>query len=84
MEKEFYSTNEAAKILRTTRITIFRKIRAGEINGMKIGRNYVIPRDAISKALGKSLGIEKRIAIEKAIGKAMGDYKETFKMLGRE
>lgn len=84
MPKDFYSTTEAARILRISRIEAFRKIKAGKIKATKVGRNYIIPHDALLEALGKVVGSEKKKAIEKTIDRALREYGETFRLLGRE
>jgi len=84
MEKEYYSTIEASKILRVSRKTVFQWARDGKIKAMKVGKNYVIPYSAILEKLGKTLGEDKKANIEKAINKALKEYEQTFKMLGKE
>jgi len=84
MSKNLYSTSEAAAILKQSRVEIFRKIKSGKIMAEKIGRNYVIPRESLMEALGKSVGEKNKIEIEKAIDKAFKEYGKTFKLLSRE
>ncbi len=84
MTKEYYSTIEAAKIFKVSRISVFQWARDGKIQATKVGKNYIIPYSAILEKLGETLGSEKKEAIEKAIDRAMKDYKETFKLLGKE
>ncbi|OGZ18496.1 MAG: hypothetical protein A2Z68_02240 [Candidatus Nealsonbacteria bacterium RBG_13_38_11] len=84
MTKEYYSTIETADILRVSRKTIFQWARDGKIKAIKVGKNYVIPHSAILEKLGKSLDENKKNKIESAINKALKDYKETFRMLGKE
>lgn len=40
--KEFFTTAELAEVLGVSRITIFNKIKKGEIKAQKMGRNFVI------------------------------------------
>lgn len=84
MTKEYYSTIEAANILRVSRKTVFQWARDGKIKATKVGRNYVIPHSAILEKLGKTLGENKKNDIEDAIDKALKDYEKTFRMLGKE
>jgi len=84
MKKEFYSTIEAAKILRLSRIAVFRWVKNGKLKAIRVGRNYIIPHKDLLEALGKEIGTSKKLAIDKAVKKAMKDFKETFKLLGRE
>jgi excisionase family DNA binding protein len=84
MNKKMYSTGEAAKILRTSRITVFNKIKNGQIQAEKIGRNYVIAQEDLLEALGKVVGKNKKEKIETAIKKAIKEYGPTFKKLAEE
>jgi excisionase family DNA binding protein len=84
MTKDYYSTSEAAQILRISRITVFNRIQRGKIRAEKIGRNYIISHKAILEALGQTIGQEKKQSIEHAVDKALSEYKKAFKMLGRE
>ena len=49
-------TSEVAKVLKISRIAVFKKIKSGEIKAEKIGRNYVIPKEEVLKALGLVIG----------------------------
>ena len=41
-EKDFYMTNELAKVLGISRISVFKRVGNGSIKGQKMGRNFVI------------------------------------------
>ena len=79
-----YSTIEVAKILRLSRIEVFRKIKKGKIKAEKVGRNYIIAHDDLMEALGKIIGSAKKEKIENTVKKAMEEYGKTFKKLGKE
>lgn len=40
--KNFYTTNELAELLKISRISVFKRVRQGSIKGYKMGRNFVI------------------------------------------
>lgn len=84
MDKKMYSTIEAAKILRLSRIEVFRKIKNGKIKAEKVGRNYVISHDSLMEALGKLIGTSKKEKIEEAVRRAVKEYGPTFKKLAEE
>lgn len=84
MDKKMYSTIEVAKILRLSRIEVFRKIKKGKIKAEKVGRNYIIAHDDLMEALGKIIGSAKKEKIENTVKKAMEEYGKTFKKLGKE
>lgn len=82
--KEFLSTAELAKLLGVSRVTIFKKIKTGEIKAQKIGRNFVIAYKDLPKALGTVVTNEQKEAISRAVKKAVKQYGETFRLLGQE
>jgi excisionase family DNA binding protein len=41
-EKDFYTTNELAKLLKISRISVFKRIGRGNIKAQKFGRNFII------------------------------------------
>ena len=84
MDKKMYSTAEAAKILRLSRIEVFRKIKSQKIKAEKVGRNYIIAHDDLMEALGKVIGSAKKEKIEDAVKRAVKEYGQTFKKLGKE
>lgn len=49
---ELYSAEEVSKILRMTKYTIRKKLRLGEIRGIKVGRDWRIPKSEIQKLIG--------------------------------
>ena len=84
MTKKYYSTIEAAKILRLSRIGILIGIKRGKLKAERVGWNYIISHEEILEALGKSIGKEKKENIERAVDKALVQYEKTFKLLGKE
>jgi excisionase family DNA binding protein len=82
--KDFFSTAEAAKILRISRVAVFKRITSGEMIAVKVGRNYIISKEEIAKALGLVLGEKSKEKIDKTVRKAMKQYGETFRKLGKE
>jgi excisionase family DNA binding protein len=80
-DKQYISTTEAAKILKISRVTVFKKIKRGQIKASKIGRNFVIDRNELSHSGGPLLQKEKYL-IEQAVGKTVKEYGETLKLLG--
>jgi|GEM_PF-130888 len=87
-EKKFISVADLAKILGISRVAVFNRIKRGQIPAEKVGRAYVISRDAVEEILrGWNAGVlteEKKKAINKAIEKLVREYGETLKLLGKE
>jgi len=83
-KKKFYSTVEAAKILGISRVALFKRIKRGEIQAEKVGRNYIIAADDISPLLGNKLSDAQKNDIQKTVSRAVREYKVAFDLLGKE
>ena len=85
MEKSQYLTiAQLAKILKITRIAVYKKIKKGQIKAIKIGRIYAIPKKYITDILGKPLSKENKKEIDRAVKRTVKEYGEVLKLLGRE
>ena len=78
------STSEIAKILKINRVNVFKKIKSGQIKAEKIGRNYIISKDEVMKALGLVIGDKSKAEIDTIIKRGVKEYGEVFKKLGKE
>ena len=54
--KPYFSTTEVAKILGVSRIAIFHKIKKGQLEAERYGRNYLISHEALEKNARASYG----------------------------
>jgi len=81
---KYLSTSEVAKILGISRVAVFQKIKAGIIPAEKIGRNYAVHADKITKALEGVINQKDKDQIDIAIKKVVDEYGETFRLLGKE
>lgn len=85
MEKEKYITiPQLAKLLGLSRIAVYKKVKAGKIKAVKIGKTYAIPKSLVMGILGKTLKEQDKKTIDKAVKKTVKEYGEVLKMLGRE
>lgn len=85
MNKNRYITiPELAKILRISRIAVYKKVKSGQIKAIRVGRSFAIPNKYIGSILGKSLDQEDKREIDRAVKKTVKEYGETLKLLGRE
>jgi excisionase family DNA binding protein len=80
--KTYLTTSEVAKILGVNRVTIFRRIKSGEIKAERIGRNFLVPAEQFVSQ--NKLTEEKKQEIKKVVEKAVKEYGETFRLLGNE
>lgn len=84
MKKEYITIPQLAKILGISRIAVFKKVKRGEIQAIRIGRNYAIPKEYVDEILGKSLDEKTKKEIEVAVKKTVSEYGEVLKLLGKE
>ena len=56
-EKDFYTITELAKVLKISRVSVFKRVRQGSIKGQKMGYNFIIFK--------KDLNLKKLMAIVK-------------------
>ena len=65
MAREYYSIPEAAARLGLSRIAVFKKVKKGRLEAIRVGRNWAVPAAALEKAAvpGKTA----RLPAQKAI-----------------
>ncbi len=62
IEKNFYTVSELAEVLGISRISVFKRVRQGSINGQKLGRNFIIlKKDIDIKKLFKIIKTNKEM-----------------------
>ncbi len=83
-DKEYISIAQLAEILGLSRISVYKKVKKGEIEAVRIGRSYAVPKKYIANILGKALREKDRKEIDKAVEKTVREYGEVLKLLGRE
>jgi excisionase family DNA binding protein len=83
-KKEYVTIPQLAKILGISRIAVYKKVKAGEIKALRIGRIYAIPKRYLDSVMGKALGETAKKEIDKAIRKTIEDYGEVLRLLGQE
>ena len=75
---------ELARLLGLSRITVYNRVKNGQIDAVKIGRNYFIPKKSLDSLLGNKLGPEEKKEIDLAVKKTITEYGEVLKLLGKE
>jgi excisionase family DNA binding protein len=83
-KKDFFSTAEIAKVLGLSRISVFNRIKKGQIPAQKVGRSYVIPRSYLEGISDETVTDKQRGFIEKAVKQTVHEYGVTLKQLGKE
>lgn len=82
--KMHYSVKEVADLLKVSRVTIFKKIKNGQIKAEKVGRNYVISADYIRDYVLIDLSDKIKVDINLAVARVIKDYGNVLQRLGRE
>lgn len=86
--KEYLSIAQVAKILKISRTAVYKKVKKGKIEAIRIGKIFAIPKDYIQqrfkKIKGHPLKEEEKNRIEKAVKKTIREYGEVLRKLGAE
>lgn len=83
-KNEYISIPQLAKILGISRIAVYKKVKKGQINAIRIGRNFAIPQKYIADILGKTLQEKDKKELHEAVKKTVKEYGEVLRLLGRE
>jgi len=83
-KEQFISAPKAAKILGISRVAVFKRIKAGQLPAIKIGRNYAINRSDVGDAGVQELTAASKQRIDQAVKKTVAEYGEMLKLLARE
>jgi len=82
--KQYFSTVEVAKILKISRIAVFRKIQTGKLKAVKAGRNYIVTKEDLEALLGLFISPDQKKEIDDVVKKAVKKYRTAFRRLGEE
>ena len=83
-KKQYYSIAEVGKILGISRITVYKRVKKGEIHAVRIGRSYAIPSRSLDHILGRELKTVEKENIDRAVNRVVEEYGDVLKKLGRE
>ena len=86
LAKQWVSTEQAAKLFGVSRVTVFNRIKKGQLKAEKIGRNYIISMSEVDRCLGRRgpLSEEEKMRIAETTRKAVEQYGAALRMLGKE
>ena len=82
--QDFLTVRELADILGISRVAVFKKIKKGQIDAKKIGRNFVIPKSGLQGVIYNDLTDKLKKEIDKGVTKVLNEYSEVLKLLGKE
>ncbi|MBN1270109.1 MAG: helix-turn-helix domain-containing protein [Kiritimatiellae bacterium] len=83
-EKKFVTIPELAALLGVSRITIYNRVKKGQIPATKVGKTYIITDKTVADVLGGKLTDRGKARIDAAVRKTVREYGELLKKLGRE
>jgi predicted DNA-binding transcriptional regulator AlpA len=83
-KKPFLSIPELASILGISRIAMYKRVKAGDVPCLKIGRIYAIPKAYLSEINGTSINKDRKADIKKAVKRVVDEYGELLIKLGNE
>jgi excisionase family DNA binding protein len=83
--KNLISTAAVAKLLKISRVAVFKKIKSGELMAEKIGRNYVVDSKDVEDLTNPMVtSSNNKMKIEKALDRTVNEYRETLELLGKQ
>ena len=82
--EKYITVPELAKLLGVSRITIYNRVKKGDIPATKIGKTYVITDLTVTTLLGRKLTPEGKKRIDAAVNKTVREYSEVLKLLSKE
>ncbi len=83
-DNEYITIPQLAEILGISRVAVYKKVKKGEIEAIRIGRNFAIPKKTVAHILGNDLTDKDKKEIDKVIKKTIEEYGEVLERLGNE
>jgi len=83
MRTKFMTIPKFAEMLGLSRIAVYKKVKAGKIDAMKMGGIYFIPERYANDLLGRELTKKGKKSIERGVKRTIKEYGETLRLLGR-
>jgi predicted DNA-binding transcriptional regulator AlpA len=78
------SIPQLARELGVSRVSVWHKVKTGQIPAQKIGGRYVVRARDADVILGRALTEEHRVRIHDAVGRVVKEYGPVLKKLSRE
>ncbi len=79
---DYLTVTEFAKFLGISTVAVRKRIKKGQIEAIRIGRNFAIPKKYIDEIRGRKLSNAKKREIEDAVKRTVKEYGEVLKKLG--
>jgi excisionase family DNA binding protein len=80
----YFTIPEVVPLLGMSRVAIYKKVKAGDIRAIKVGRVYVIPRAYIVSILGGNIDKARKKKLNRGVKRVVKEYGELLRKLGKE
>lgn len=84
VNEKYLTVPQLAKLLGVSRITIYKRVKKGQIPATKVGKTYIITDETVTSILGKKTTEKGKKLIDTAVRKTVQEYGEVLKQLGKE
>ena len=84
MQSYLTTIPELAKRLGVSRITVYNRVKKGQIPAVRAGRAYVIRQRDVHRLLSSELTQADKRRIDEAVGAVVAQYGEVLEWLSRE
>jgi len=78
------TTSQLAREMGVSRVTVYNKVKSGQIPAARVGRNYVISARTAKRVLQMELTVADKRRITDAVERTVAQYGELLKCLGAE
>lgn len=80
-EEKYITIPQFAELIGVSRISIYKKVKKGQIPAIRIGRNYAIADKTIAQLLGEELSAKGKKRIAEAVAKTVEQYGDVLREL---
>ena len=81
---QYLSIPSVARILGLSRTAVYKQVKRGDVQAIKIGKTYGIPQSSLAEMRGGSITPAKKKRINRAVKKVVREYGELLRKLGNE
>lgn len=80
-DRRLISIPDLARLLGVSRITIYNRVRRGEIEAEKVGRTYVVTDETVNSLLSKQPTAKEKKQMDAAVKRTVQEYGGVLKRL---
>ena len=79
--KPYVSVPQAAKILRKSRIAIYKQVKSGKVEAVRIGKNYMITKTSLKRMILNRTIKDIERDINHAVKKAIREFENVLELI---